>query len=134
LNAAMRARATIRAAAFLLNGAVFLVGLGRLQGRLAPPDFIYVGLLLGAPAVSWLALVLGYRRRLDPEVGAKAAALLLNGFLLLFVIWLSARLDPDTRADEALWLALLFVAPPANALAIVPRWSAVTDAREPPLR
>jgi hypothetical protein len=132
----MRARATIRAAAFLLNGAVFLVGLGRLQGRLAPPDFIYVGLLLGAPAVSWLALVLGYRRRLDPEVGAtaKAAALLLNGFLLLFVIWLSVRLDPDTRADEALWLALLFAAPPANALAIVPRWNAVADAREPPLR
>lgn len=131
----MRVRATVRAVAFLLNGAVFLVGLGRLQGRLAPPDFIYVGLLLAAPAVSWLALVLGYRRRLDPEVGAtaKAAALLVNGFLLFFVVWLSARLDPDTRADEALWLAFLFLAPPVNALAIVPRWSPIADAREPPL-
>jgi hypothetical protein len=124
----------IRAAAFVMNGAVFLVGLGRLQGRLAPPDFIYVGLLLAAPAVSWVALVLGYHRRLDPEVGAtaKAAALLLNALLLLFVIWLSARLDPDTRADEALWLAMLFLAPPTNAFAIVPRWSALTDSREPP--
>jgi hypothetical protein len=131
----MRARAMIRAAAFLMNGAVFLVGLGRLQGRLAPPDVIYVGLLLGAPVVSWLALVLGYRRRLDPEIGAtaKATALLLNGLLLLFVIWLCARLDPDTRAEEALWLALLFLAPPANALAIVPRWSTLADAREPPI-
>jgi hypothetical protein len=125
----------IRAAAFLMNGAVFLVGLGRLQGRLAPPDVVYVGLLLGAPVVSCLALALGYRRRLDPEVGAtaKAAALLLNGVLLLFVIWLCVRLDPDTRADEALWLALLFLAPPANVLAIGPRWSVPIDAREPPI-
>jgi len=118
-----------------MNGAVFLVGLGRLQGRLAPPDVVYVGLLLGAPMVSWLALVFGFRRGLDPEVEAtaKAAALLLNGLLLLFVIWLSARLDPDTRADEALWPALLFLAPPTNVLAILPRWSALGDAREPPL-
>ena len=131
----MRVRATLRAVAFLLNGAVFLVGVGRSQGRLAPPDFIYLGLLLAAPAVSWLALVLGYRRRLDPEIGAtaKAAALLLNGFLLVFVVWLTARLDPDTRADEALWLVLLFLAPPANALAIVPRWSTPAEARELPL-
>ena len=39
--------------------------------------------------------------------------------LLGFVGWLTARLDSDTRADEALWLVLLFATPPANALAIL---------------
>ena len=117
----MRARATWKAIAFLLNGAVFLVGIARLQGRLAPPDYIYVGLLFGAPIVSWLALVLSYRKRIDPEIAAtaKAATVVLNVLLLGFVGWLTARLDSETRADEALWLVLLFATPPANALAIL---------------
>jgi len=117
----MQARATLKAIAFLLNGAVFLVGIARLQGRLAPPDYMYVGLLFAAPIVSWLALVLSYRKRVDPEVAAtaKAATVVLNVLLLGFVVSLTARLDSDTRADEALWLVLLFATPPANALAIL---------------
>jgi predicted permease len=117
----MQSRATVKAIAFLLNGAVFLVGIARLQGRLAPPDYMYVGLLFAAPIVSWLALVLSYRKRVDPEVAAtaKAATVVLNVLLLGFVVWLTARLDSDTRADEALWLVLLFATPPANALAIL---------------
>ena len=117
----MQARATLKAIAFLLNGAVFLVGIARFQGRLAPPDYMYVGLLFAAPIVSWLALVLSYRKRVDPEVAAtaKAATVVLNVLLLGFVGWLTARLDSETRADEALWLVLLFATPPANALAIL---------------
>jgi hypothetical protein len=117
----MRGRATLNATAFLLNGAVFLVGVARLQGRLAPPDYIYLGLLFGAPLVSSLALVLHYRKQPDADVvaTANAAAMLLNALLLLFVVWLTAHLDPDTRGDEALWLLLLFAAPPVNAAAIV---------------
>ena len=82
---------------------------------------MYVGLLFAAPIVSWLALVLSYRKRVDPEVAAtaKAATVVLNVLLLGFVGWLTARLDSDTRADEALWLVLLFATPPANALAIL---------------
>jgi cytochrome bd-type quinol oxidase subunit 2 len=117
----MQARATLKAVAFLLNGAVFLVGVARLQGHLAPPDYIFVGLLFAAPLVSWLTLLLSYRKRLDPEVAAtaKAATLVLNVLLLTFVVWLTARLDPDTRSEEALWLVLLFATPPVNALAIL---------------
>ena len=117
----MQAWATLKAIAFLLNGAVFLVGIARFQGHLAPPDYMYVGLLFAAPIVSWLALVLSYRKRVDPEIAAtaKAATVVLNVLLLGFVGWLTARLDSDTRADEALWLVLLFATPPANALAIL---------------
>jgi len=117
----MQTRATLKAIAFLLNGAVFLVGIARFQGRLAPPDYMYVGLLFAAPIVSWLALVLSYRKRIDPEIAAtaKAATVVLNVLLLGFVGWLTARLDSETRADEALWLVLLFATPPANALAIL---------------
>jgi hypothetical protein len=117
----MRGRATLKATAFLLNGAVFLVGIARSQGRLAPPDYLYLGLLFAAPLASWLALVLGYRKAPDPQVvaTANAAAMLLNALLLVFVVWLTAHLDPDTRGDEALWLLLLFVAPPINAAAIL---------------
>ena len=117
----MHARAALKAIAFLLNGAVLLVGIARLQGRLAPPDYMYVGLLFAAPIVSWLALVLSYRKRVDPEVAAtaKAATIVLNVLLLGFVAWLTARLDSDTRADEALWLVLLLATPPVNALAIL---------------
>jgi hypothetical protein len=119
----MQARAILKAIAFLLNGAVFMVGIARLQGRLAPPDYMYVGLLFAAPIVSWLALVLSYRKRVDPEVAAtvKAGTIVLNGLLLVFVAWLAVRLDPETRADEGLWLVLLFAAAPANALATLPR-------------
>src|SRR6185295_13176535 len=107
----MLAWAAIKAVAFLLNGAVFLVGVARSQGRLAPPDYLYLGLLLAAPLASWLALVLGYRKEPDPDVvaTANAAAMLMNALLLVFVVWLTAHLDPDTRSDEALWLVLLFV-------------------------
>ncbi len=119
----MNARATVKAIAFLLNGSVLLVGIARFQGRLAPPDYIYVGLLFAAPIVSWFALVLSYRKHVDPEVQAtaKAATVILNAILLAFVVWLAVRLDPDTRGEEALWLVLLFAAPPRNALAILPR-------------
>ena len=62
-----------------------------------------------------------YRKRIDPEIAAtaKAATVVLNVLLLGFVGWLTARLDSETRADEALWLVLLFATPPANALAIL---------------
>ena len=117
----MRGRATLRATAFLLNGAVLLVGIARSQGRLAPPDYLYLGLLFAAPFASWLALVLGYRKQPDPDIvaTANAAAMLLNALLLVFVVWLTAHLDPDTRSDEALWLVLLCLAPPINAAAIL---------------
>jgi cytochrome bd-type quinol oxidase subunit 2 len=119
----MLAWAAIKAVAFLLNGAMFLVGIARMHGRLAPPDYLYVGLLLLTPLASAAALVLSYRKRLDPEVSAtvKIAAVLLNTSVLLFVIWLAANLDPETRAEQGLWLVMLFAAPPANALAILPR-------------
>jgi hypothetical protein len=110
----------LRAVAFLLNGAVFLIGYARFQGRLAPPDYIYVGLLFAAPLVNTAALVLGYRKAPDAEVmdTLRAAALLLNLLLLLFVAWLSLALPPETRRDEAIWIALLFLAPFANTGAL----------------
>ncbi len=116
----MLARAWLKAVAFILNGGVALVGVARLQSRFAPQDYVFVGLLLAAPVVSAAALVLGYRKRVDAEVSAtvKAAAILLNLLLLVFVCWLTVHLDPDTRTDEALWLLLLYAAPPTNALAI----------------
>jgi cytochrome bd-type quinol oxidase subunit 2 len=119
----MSFRPIVDATAFILNGAVFLVGVARMQGRLAPPDYLYVGLLFASPIASWLALVLSYRKRSDPEVRstATAGAMLLNGLLLVFVVWLAARLDPETRGEEAPWLVLLFAAPPVNAAAILRR-------------
>jgi hypothetical protein len=50
-----------------------------------------------------------------------AAAILLNLLVLVFVFWLTVRLDPEVRSDEALWLLLLYAAPPANGLAIAAR-------------
>jgi hypothetical protein len=121
----MLAWAAIKAVAFLLNAAVFLVGVARAQGRLAPPDYLYVGLLLATPLVSATALALTYRKNVDPEVSAtvKIAASLLNVLVLALVIRLVANLDPETRAEQGLWLVMLFVAPPANALGILPRRS-----------
>jgi hypothetical protein len=120
MTAGMLARAWLNAVAFVLNGGVLLVGLARLQSRLAPQDYVFVGLLLAAPLVSASALVLGYRKRVDPQVSAtvRAAAILLNVALLVFVCWLTVHLDPETRTDEALWLLLLYTAPPTNGLAI----------------
>ena len=119
----MLAWAAIKAVAFLLNGAVFLVGIARLQGRLAPPDYLYVGLLLVTPLVSAAALALTYRKTIDPEVSAtvKVAALILNVLVLLFVVRLVANLESDIRAEQSLWLVMLFIAPPANAIALLPR-------------
>jgi hypothetical protein len=57
MRASMLARAWLKAVAFLLNGGVLLVGVARLQGRLAPQDYVFVGLLLAAPLVSASALV-----------------------------------------------------------------------------
>ena len=110
----MLARAWLKAVAFLLNGGVLLVGVARLQGRLAPQDYVFVGLLLAAPLVSAGALILGYRKTVDAEVSAtvNAAAILLNLLVLVFVFWLTAHLDPEVRSDEALWLLLLYAAPP----------------------
>jgi len=119
----MLAWAAIKAVAFLLNAAVFLVGVARAQGHLAPPDYLYVGLLMVTPIVSSAALVLSYRKGLDPEVlaTAKVATLILNVLVLILVIQLAANLDPDIRAEQSLWLVTLFIAPPANAIAILPR-------------
>ena len=116
----MLARACLKAVAFLLNGGVLLVAVARLQSRLAPQDYIFVGLLLAAPLVSSGALILGYRRTIDSEVSAtvNAAAILLNVLVMVFAFWLTSRLDPDVRREEALWLLLLYAAPPANGLAI----------------
>jgi len=129
----MSRRATLRAAAFLLNGAVFLVGIARMQGRLAPPDYMYVGLLFAAPLSSWLALIFLYRRRTDPEVRAtaNAAALILNVLLLVFVVWLAIRLDSETLAEQGLWLVMVLAAPPATALAIAP-WKPSSVGSAPP--
>src|SRR5262245_19718411 len=93
-----------------------------MQGRLAPPDVFYVGLLFAVPLVSWLGLVLGYRKRVDEEVLAtvKAGVVMLNALILLFVIRLLVMLDPEVRAEQGLWLLLLCAAPPVNLLAILP--------------
>jgi hypothetical protein len=125
----MLARAWLSAVAFVLNGGVMLVAVARLQSRLAPQDYVYVGLLLAAPVVSASALVLGYRKTVDAEVSAtlRAAAILLNVLLLVFVCWLTVHLDPETRTDEALWLLLLYAAPPTNALAISASRSNATE-------
>ncbi len=116
----MTLRAWLKAIAFLLNGVVFLIGVGRLQGRLAPPDFLYVGLLFGAPIVSWVGLATSYRETRNPEVAGtvKALVVLVNGLVLALVVYLNAGLDPETRADQSLWLMMLLVAPPTNLLAI----------------
>lgn len=116
----MTLRAWIKAIAFLLNGVVLMIGVARLQGRLAPPDYVYVGLLFGAPLVSWAGLVLSYREHRDPEVAGtvKALVVLVNVLILALVIRLNAGLDPETRADQALWLMMLLAAPPTNLLAI----------------
>ena len=125
MRGSMLARAWLKAVAFLLNGGVLLVAVARLQGRLAPQDYVFVGLLVAAPLVSAGALVLGYRRTVDEEVLAtvNAAAIVLNILVMVFVFWLTAHLDPEVRSDEALWLLLLYAAPPANGLAIAARRS-----------
>ncbi len=113
-------RPALKAVAFLLNAAVFLVGYARFQGRLAPPDYVYVGLLFATPLTSVTALVLAYRKVVDPEVmaTARAGALLSNAALLVLVVWLVAVLPGETRRDEALWIAILFLAPFANAASL----------------
>jgi len=125
MRGSMLARAWLKAVAFLLNGGVLLVAVARLQGRLAPQDYVFVGLLMAAPLVSAAALILGYRRTVDAEVLAtvNAAAIVLNVLVMVFVFWLTAHLDPEVRSDEALWLLLLYLAPPANGLAIAARRS-----------
>ena len=119
----MLAWAAIKAVAFLLNAAVLAIGVARAQGQMAPPDYLYVGLLLLAPLVSSLAIGITYKKSIDAEVAAtiKVAALLLNVLVLVFVIRLAMFLDPITRAVQALWLVVLFVTPVANALAFLPR-------------
>ncbi len=119
----MLAWAAIKAVALLLNGAMFLVGIARAQGHMAPPDYLYVGLLLVTPFVNAAAIVLTFRKGMDPEAAAtvKIAALILNVLVLALVIRLAANLEPDVRAVQALWLVTLFIAPPANVLAILPR-------------
>ena len=69
------------------------------------------------------ALILGYSRTVDADVAAtvNAAAILLNVLVMVFVFWLTAHLDPNVRREEALWLLLLYAAPPANGLAIAAR-------------
>ena len=116
----MTLRGWIKAVAFLLNGIVFLIGIGRLQGRLAPPDYVYVGLLFVAPLVSWTGLAMSYRDGRDPEVVAtvKAAVVMVNVLILALVVWLNSVLDPETRSDQALWLMMLLIAPPTNLLAV----------------
>src|SRR4051812_27851667 len=100
----MLAWAAIKAVAFLLNAAMFFVGVARAHGRLAPPDYLYVGLLLLTPLVSAAALALSYRKNLDPEAAAtvKIAALLLNVLVLALVIRLFANLDPEVRAEQGM--------------------------------
>ena len=119
----MLAWAAIKAVALLLNAAVFAIGIARAQGQLAPPDFLYVGLLMVAPIVSSVAIGLTYRRGVDPELAAtiKIAALILNVLVLLLVIRLAMYLDPDVRAIQSMWLVTLFLTPAANALAFLPR-------------
>lgn len=115
--------ATLRALAFVLNGAVFLVGVGRAQGHLAPPDFVYLGLMFAAPLVSSTALALGFRqaRRDEPHATLRAMGLILNVALLAFVFRLLGRLDPGTREEQALWLGIMAAAPFVNAPALF--WS-----------
>lgn len=123
--------ATVRAAALILDGGVFLVGIARLQGRLAPPDVVYVGLLLAAPGANVAALAVGYFPRMNAELRATTVALshLVNLLLLAFVIRLLVDLPPPARREEALWLALLCAAPWVNALAVAIGWrGAVHDA------
>ena len=72
-----------------------------------------------------LALMVGPKtaQQLLKEVNGSLAALLLNVLVLALVIRLVMNLDPETRAEQGLWLVMLCVAPPANALAILPRRS-----------
>ena len=119
----MLAWAAIKAVAFLLNAAMFFIGIARAQGRLAPPDVLYVGLLLMTPLVSAAALAASYRKNIDPEAAAtvKIAALLLNVLVLALVVRLFANLDPEVRAEQGMWLVMLAIGPAANAIAILPR-------------
>jgi hypothetical protein len=120
----MRLAGTLRAVAFIANAAVFLIGVARYQGRFAPPDYVYVGLLFGTALASSFALVLGYRKAVDPEVlaTAKIAAYLLNALLLVFALRLIAWLPEEALQAQATWIAVLLGAPVANAAALIPDW------------
>ena len=122
-KAPVLAWAVIKAVAFLLNAAVFAIGIARAQGQMAPPDYLYVGLLMLTPVVSSIAIGFTYPQTFDAEAAAtiKVAAVLLNLLVLVFVIRLAMFLDPIVRAEQALWLVVLFVAPVANAIAFLPR-------------
>ena len=120
----MKLGAGLRAVAFIANAAVLMIAFGRAQGRLAPPDYVYVGLLLATVAASTTALVLGYRRAVDPEVQAtaKIAAYLLNALLFVFSLRLAAWLPEEALQAQMLWIGLLVFAPIANAVALIPDW------------
>jgi peptidoglycan/LPS O-acetylase OafA/YrhL len=109
---------TLRAAALLLNAAVFLVGFARSRYPMAPPDYVYVGFLFLAPIVSIGAILAAFRvpLRREPMPTVVAAAVLLNVFMFCFVLWLASRLDPDERRNEFLWMTILLTAPIANGL------------------
>ena len=62
-----------------------------------------------------------FKREAEVSATVKIAAILLNVLVFLFVIRLVAHLDPEIRAEQGMWLVLLFIAPAANALAILPR-------------
>jgi len=70
----------LKAIAFFLNGAVFLGRHRPLSRSPVTAGLHVVGLLFAAPIVSWLALVLSFRKRVDPEIAAtaKAATVVLN--------------------------------------------------------
>src|ERR1051325_10444156 len=108
----------LRAAALLLNAAVFLVGFARSRYPMAPPDYVYVGFLFLAPILSIAAIVLALRvpLRREPMPTLAAAIVLLNAFIFAFVLWLASRLDPAERQSEFLWMTILLTAPIANGL------------------
>jgi len=113
--------ATLRALALVLCGGVFLIGVARSRGFLAPPDYVWVGLLLATPLVSAAALVLVWVRSLrgEPLATVRSAAWLLNGALFLFATRLAVNLPPEMLREQALWLVILLTAPVVNALALL---------------
>jgi hypothetical protein len=122
LRVELRARISyegVDAGTGLAEGRGVLAQRGSLARRRGPAP----GPAVGRAAGERQRLGLGYRRTVDAEVSAtvNAAAILLNLLVLVFVFWLTVHLDPEVRSDEALWLLLLYAAPPANGLAIAAR-------------
>ena len=108
--------ATLRAAAFILNAAVFLFVLGNLITR-GPPtgkdDIIAFLLLGGAPIMSTVTLV--FEKNREPNSVLRAATFILNAALIMVV----AGHVPSSEVSESLLFGLFIGAPVVSTVVLI---------------